>query len=241
MALGTRQPKQTELFVSADQIRKGSGQPFYNQLIQVLEEGGFDPFLEELCAPHYKRGGRPGIPPGAYFGMLFIGFFEGLDSQRSIAWRCANSLALRDFLGCTITEATPVHASMTSIRQRLPQNVLDEVFTFVLRRLQEADLLHGKAFGIDATTLEANAANGSNGPSPKCMTPAAPGEPIQEDRTMSPRSTRLNARVTIWDCCCAASSDCANPATQTRAGGRWGKTVQIQSWWSKPWAGGVVT
>ncbi|MBG87317.1 MAG: hypothetical protein CMO80_10505, partial [Verrucomicrobiales bacterium] len=70
----------------------------------------------------------------------------------------ADSLALRDFLGCTITEATPVHASMTSIRQRLPQNVLDEVFTFVLRRLQEADLLHGKAFGIDATTLEANAA-----------------------------------------------------------------------------------
>ncbi|MBG89608.1 MAG: DDE transposase, partial [Verrucomicrobiales bacterium] len=99
------------------QIRKGSGHPFYNQLNQVLEEGGFDPFLEELCAPHYKLGGRPGIPPGVCFGMLFIGYFEGLDSQRGIAWRSADSLALRDFLGCTITEATPVHASMTFIRR----------------------------------------------------------------------------------------------------------------------------
>lgn len=158
MALGKRQPKQIELFVPADQIRKGSGHPFYNQLNQVLEEGGLDSFLEELCAPYYKRGGRPGIPPGVYFRMLFIGYFEGLDSQRGIAWRCADSLALREFLGYAITEATPVHASMTIIRQRLPQQVFDEVFTFVLRLLQEADLLHGKAFGIDATTLEANAA-----------------------------------------------------------------------------------
>ena len=158
MALGKRQPKQTELFVPAEQIRKGSGHPFYNQLNQVLEEGDFDPFLEELCAPFYKRGGRPGIPPGVYFRMLFIGYFEGLDSQRGIAWRCADSLALRDFLGYTITEATPVHASMTIIRQRLPQSVFDEVFTFILRLLQEAKLLQGKAFGIDATTLEANAA-----------------------------------------------------------------------------------
>ena len=90
--------------------------------------------------------------------MLFIGYFEGLDSQRGIAWRCADSLGLRTFLGIGLTEATPVHASMTIIRQRLPQSVFDEVFGFVLGLLQAKGLLRGQTLGIDATTLEANAA-----------------------------------------------------------------------------------
>jgi hypothetical protein len=93
--------------------------------------------------------------------MLFIGYFEGLDGQRGIAWRCADSLALRSFLGIGITEATPVHASMTIIRQRLPESVFDKVFVFVLSLLEDKGLLRGKAVAIDATTLEANAARKS--------------------------------------------------------------------------------
>src|SRR5215467_9692479 len=158
MALGKRQSKQDELFIPTANIAVGPGHPFYSKLNEVLAGAGFDDFVEKLCAPYYKEGGRPGIPPGVYFRMLFIGYFEGLDSQRGIAWRCADSLALRAFLGVAITEATPVHASMTMIRQRLPGSVFDKVFVFVLSLLEQKGLLRGKAVAIDATTLEANAA-----------------------------------------------------------------------------------
>ena len=158
MSLGKRNPKQDELFIPTAKLATGPGHPFYARLNEVLAKAGFDAFVEKLCAPFYKEGGRPGIPPGVYFRMLFIGYFEGLDSQRGIAWRCADSLALRTFLGMAITEATPVHASMTIIRQRLPELVFDKVFVFVLSLLEEQGLLRGKTIGIDATTLEANAA-----------------------------------------------------------------------------------
>ena len=158
MALGKRKPKQDELFIPTAKLATGSGHPFYAKLNEVLAEACFDAFVEKLCAPFYKEGGRPGIPPGVFFRMLFIGYFEGLDSQRGIAWRCADSLALRTFLGIAITEATPVHASMTIIRQRLPESVFDKVFVFVLSLLNDKGLLRGKTIGIDATTLEANAA-----------------------------------------------------------------------------------
>jgi transposase len=158
MAIGKRIPKQDELFIPAAQIVTGPGHPFYAQLNAVLAEAGFDEFVETLCAQYYKEGGRPSIPPGVYFRMLFIGYFEGLDSQRGIAWRCADSLALRTFLGVALTEETPVHASMTIIRQRLPEAVFDRVFVFVLSLLRDKGLLRGKTVAIDATTLEANAA-----------------------------------------------------------------------------------
>ena len=158
MALGKRKPKQDELFIPTAKLAAGPGHPFYSKLNQVLAAAGFDDFVEELCAPYYKEGGRPGIPPGVYFRMLFIGYFEGLDSQRGIAWRCADSLGLRTFLGIAITEETPVHASMTIIRQRLPEPVYDKVFVFVLGLLEGKGLLRGKTVAIDATTLEANAA-----------------------------------------------------------------------------------
>ena len=158
MALGKRKPQQNELFIPTAKLATGPGHPFYTKLNEVLAEAGFDEFVERLCAPYYKEGGRPGIPPGVYFRMLFIGYFEGLDGQRGIAWRCADSLALRSFLGIGITEATPVHASMTIIRQRLPESVFDKVFVFVLSLLEDKGLLRGKAVAIDATTLEANAA-----------------------------------------------------------------------------------
>ena len=158
MALGKHKPKQDELFIPTAQLATGPGHPFYAKLNEVLAQAGFDDFAEKLCAPYYKEGGRPGIPPGVYFRMLFIGYFEGLDSQRGIAWRCADSLALRTFLGIKLTEDTPVHASMTIIRQRLPELVFDKVFVFVLGLLEDQGLLRGKTVAIDATTLEANAA-----------------------------------------------------------------------------------
>jgi transposase len=158
MALGKRKPKQDELFIPTAQLATGPGHPFYAKLNAVLADAGFDAFVEKLCARYYKEGGRPGIPPGVYFRMLLIGYFEGLDSQRGIAWRCADSLALRTFLGIALTEATPVHASMTIIRQRLPESVYDKVFVFVLSLLEQQGLLRGKSVAIDATTLEANAA-----------------------------------------------------------------------------------
>jgi transposase len=158
MALGKRKPKQDELFIATANLATGPGHPFYTKVNEVLADAGFDDFVEGLCAKYYKEGGRPGIPPGVYFRMLFIGYFEGLDSQRGIAWRCADSLALRTFLGLTLTETTPVHASMTIIRQRLPELVFDKVFVFVLSLLETQGLLRGRAVAIDATTLEANAA-----------------------------------------------------------------------------------
>jgi transposase len=158
MAIGKRTPQQDDLFIPAALIATGPGHPFYTKLNAVLAEAGFDELVEQLCAPYYKEGGRPGIPPGVYFRMLFIGYFEGLDSQRGIAWRCADSLGLRAFLGVRLTEETPVHASMTIIRQRLPEAVFDQVFVFVLSLLEEKGLLRGKTVAVDATTLEANAA-----------------------------------------------------------------------------------
>lgn len=159
MALGQRaSQRQEELFVPTQRIAQGPGHPFYAKLNEVLATAGFDGFIEEQCAPFYKEGGRPGIPPGVYFRMLFVGYFEGIESQRGIAWRCADSLALRTFLGYSVTETTPVHVSMTMIRKRLSAEVFTEVFRFVLGVLQEHRLLRGKTIGIDATTLEANAA-----------------------------------------------------------------------------------
>jgi transposase len=158
MSLGRRKPKQEELFIPTAKLATAPGHPFYTKLNEVLAQADFDHFVERLCAKYYKEGGRPGIAPGIYFRMLLIGYFEGLDSQRGIAWRCADSLGLRSFLGMALTEDTPVHASLTMIRQRLPESVFDKVFVFVLSLLQDQGVLRGKAVAIDATTLEANAA-----------------------------------------------------------------------------------
>ena len=158
MALGKRVLKQGEMFVPLVNLPKSPAHPFYSRLNELLAEDGFDAFVEELCAEHYKDGGRPSIPPGVYFRMLFIGFFEGIDSQRGIAWRCADSRSLRDFLGASSTDTTPAHNSMTVIRQRLPAKAFETVFDRVLAILGRHGLLKGKTLGIDATTLEANAA-----------------------------------------------------------------------------------
>ena len=160
MALGRRQEvRQQEMWVATTELPKSEGHVFYRKLNDLLAKAGFDPFVETLCRPHYHATmGRPGIPSGVYFRMLLVGYFEGLGSQRGIAWRCADSLSLRAFLGIPLTEETPDHSSLTRVRDRLPLEVHAAVFRFVLKAAEEYGLLKGKTVAVDSTTLEANAA-----------------------------------------------------------------------------------
>lgn len=159
MAMRRRGAEQGAMWVATWELPKSPGHVFYDKLNTVLERGGFDRFVEDLCAPHYAAvQGRPSIRPGIFFRMLFVGYFEGIDSQRGIAWRCSDSLSLRAFLGLATTERSPEHSSMTRIRKRLPEEVFERVFEFVLKLAVEHKLLKGKTIAVDSTTLEANAA-----------------------------------------------------------------------------------
>jgi transposase len=160
MTMGKRErEQQADLWLATSDLARSPGHPFYERLNALLAEAKFDERAEELCRPFYAEGkGRPSLPPGVYFRMLLIGYFEGLDSERGIAWRCADSLALRAFLGFALDESTPDHSSLCRIRQRLDVEVHDDVFQMVLEILAQHGLLCGKTIGIDATTLEANAA-----------------------------------------------------------------------------------
>jgi transposase len=160
MSMGRRQAEyQPDLWVPTADLPQSPGHVFYEKLNHLLAEAGFDRYVEDLCRPHYAHGlGRESIPPATYFRMLFVGYFEALDSQRAIAWRCSDSLSLRAFLGTPLHEATPDHSSLTRIRQRLPLDVHERVFIRVLQIAQDKKLLRGKTVAVDATTLEANAA-----------------------------------------------------------------------------------
>jgi len=162
MAMGRRKTERQEpLFVMADRLPKSLGHPFYEALNALLAEAGFDRWIEDRCQPYYendeKRGQRS-IPPGVYFRMLLVGYFEDIDSQRGIAWRCADSLSLRSFLGVPLEKNTPDHSTMSLTRKRLPPEVFEEVFQFVLGIAADKKLLSGKIVGVDSTTVEANAA-----------------------------------------------------------------------------------
>ena len=162
MAMGRRKAERQEaLFVTADQLRRSQGHPFYQALNALLAEANFDRWIEGRCLPYYeqveKRGQRS-IPPGVYFRMLLVGYFEGIESQRGIAWRCADSLSLREFLGLPLNEPSPDHSTLSLTRRRLPPEVFTEVFQFVLKIAAEKKLLSGKTVGVDSTTLEADAA-----------------------------------------------------------------------------------
>lgn len=162
MAMGKRRREtQESLFIATNRLPKTAGHPFYERLNQLLAEAGFDAWVEELCQKYYAADGtrgRPSIPPGIFFRMLLVGYFEGIDSQRGIAWRCADSLGLRQFLGIALDESSPDHSSLTVIRKRLPVEVFEEVFQFVLSIAAVKGLVAGKTVGVDSTTLEANAA-----------------------------------------------------------------------------------
>jgi transposase len=162
MAMGKRRREtQESLFIAADRLPRAAGHPFYERLNQLLAEAGFDAWIENRCRQYYAAetsAGRPSIPPGVYFRMLLVGYFEGIDSQRGIAWRCADSLGLRRFLGLSLDESSPDHSTLTLTRKRLPAEVFEEVFQFVLAIAALKGLLAGKTVGVDSTTLEANAA-----------------------------------------------------------------------------------
>src|SRR5215218_840129 len=159
MALGKRKDqRQGELWIATPELPQSPGHVFYEKLNGLLAEAGFDPWVESLCEPYYSKVGRRGIPPGVYFRMLLVGYFEGIGSQRGIAWRCSDSLSLRDFLAIPLGLDSPDHSSLTYIRKRLPLTVHEAVFVWVLALLEKKRLLKGKTVGVDSTTLEADAA-----------------------------------------------------------------------------------
>jgi transposase len=159
MALGRQGERQADLMIGWAELPRAPGHVFYDRLQAVLLEAGFDRFTEGECAPYYaSRRGRPSLPPGRYFRMHLVGYFEGIDSERGLEWRCADSLSLREFLRLGTTEPVPDHSWLSRTRSRLPLEVHEAVFAWVLQRLAEHGLIKGDRIGVDASTMEANAA-----------------------------------------------------------------------------------
>ena len=161
MAMGKREerPPQQEFWVETKELPEGPGHPFYERLAEILDATDFDRFVESECARFYaEKVGRPSLPPAIYFRLLMIGFFEGIDSERGIAWRLADSITLRHFLGLELTSQTPDHSTISRNRRLIDIEAHQAVFGWVVQRLAESGLVRGKTLGIDATTLEANAA-----------------------------------------------------------------------------------
>jgi transposase len=160
MAMGTRKhrERQESLWYRAE-VAEAPGHPFYRKMDQLLQAAGFDEFCEGQCRSFYaEKAGRPSLAPGVYFRLMLIGFFEGLDSERGIAWRTADSLSLRQFLSYGMDEATPDHVTISRTRRLLDAETHQRVFGWVLEQLARKGLVKGKTIGVDSTTLEANAA-----------------------------------------------------------------------------------
>src|ERR1700675_3870225 len=160
MAMGTRKmrERQPDLWYGGE-LPTAPGHPFYKRLNEVLDNAQFDAFCETTCANFYHHKlGRPSLPPGQYFRIMMIGFFEGLDSERGIAWRLADSLILRQFLSIGLDEKTPDHVTISRTRRLIDGETHQRIFTWVLERLAQSGLIKGKTIGVDSTTLEANAA-----------------------------------------------------------------------------------
>ena len=159
MAMGKRKSEQTPMWVPTTELPVSPGHPFYTKLNAILDEAGFDRFAEGECQQFYAPVmGRPSLPPGRYFRLLLVGYFEGLDSERGIAWRAADSLAVRTFVGLGLDTAAPDHSTISRTRRLIALETHRAVFTWVQERLAAASLLKGRTVAIDATTLEANAA-----------------------------------------------------------------------------------
>lgn len=160
MAMGRKGGSQPPLWLPHDAVSKGPGHTFYERLNELLVEHRFDAYVEGLCERFYaadEKQGRRSIPPGVYFRMLLIGYFEGIESERGICWRCADSLSLRGFLGLELTDGVPEHSSLSRIRTRLASEVYEEVFRFVLSIVERTGLLKGRVVGVDSTYLRADA------------------------------------------------------------------------------------
>jgi len=159
MGMGTRETDQPPLWIATSDLPASPGHPFYARLSAVLDAHGFDRFAEDQCRRFYAPVmGRPSLAPGQYFRLLLVGYFEGIDSERGIAWRAADSLAVRRFVRLALNEAAPDHSTISRTRRLIDVETHRAVFTWVQQRLVEAGLLKGKTVAIDATTLEANAA-----------------------------------------------------------------------------------
>ena len=149
---------QQSMWVSTADLPRGGGRPFFERLNRILTAAGFGAFVEGLCAPSYARMGRPSLAPGRYFRLLLVGYFEGPDSERAIAWRTADSLSLRSFLRLAPPAPPPDHSTISRTRRLLSVEVHQAVFNWVLQQLADAGLFRGKTVGIDPATLEATAA-----------------------------------------------------------------------------------
>ena len=159
MAMGRQKAGQGDLMVSWSEMPRSPGHVFYDRLQSVLIEGGFDAFAEASCRPYYAaRMGAPSVPPGRYFRMHLVGYFEGIDSERGLEWRCSDSLSLRAFLRLGSRDRVPDHSWLSRSRTRLPHEVHAAVFDWVLVLIAEAGLIKGERIGVDASTMEANAA-----------------------------------------------------------------------------------
>ena len=160
MSLGKRGPneKQEPMWIEAARLATPAGHPFYERLNRLLSKRGFDAFAESACESFYAKTGRPGLAPGVYFRALLVGYFEGIDSERGIAWRTADSLALRSFLGFELGQSTPDHSTISRTRRLIDVETHRKVFLWVLGMLAEEGLLKGNTVSVDGTTLEANAA-----------------------------------------------------------------------------------
>ena len=157
--MGKRKRQQAAMWIPTTELPVSPGHPFYVRLNAILDEAGFDRFAEAQCQAFYAPVmGRPGLPPGRYFRLLLLGYFEGLDSERGIAWRAADSLAIRRFVGLGLEAAAPDHSTISRTRRLIDVETHRAVFTWVQERLAAAGLLKGRTVAIDATTLEANAA-----------------------------------------------------------------------------------
>jgi transposase len=160
MAMGKRKRQRaTALWVPTTDLPVAPSHSFYRRLNDLLRTGDFDRFVERACQSFYaERMGRPSLAPGVYFRLLLVGYFEGIDSERGIAWRAADSLALRDFLGLALHEAPSDHSTISRTRRLIDLETHQTVFVWVLEYLAAAKLLKGTTLGLDGTTLEANAA-----------------------------------------------------------------------------------
>lgn len=160
MSMGRKnEPQQERMWLETSNVQSGPGHPYYTRFEELLQKHDCDRVIEGMCAEFYaETTGRPSIPPGVYFRLLMIGYLEGIDSERGIAWRVSDSLGLRKFLGYSVDERTPDHSSMSRIRRRIDLETHRKIFNWVLGILAKEDLLKGKTLGVDATTLEASAA-----------------------------------------------------------------------------------
>src|SRR3954471_7279279 len=139
MAMGTRDPEQPPLWIAASDLPVSPGHPFFTRLNAWLDADGFDAFVEEMCRPFYAPVlGRPSLAPGRYFRLLLVGYFEGIDSERGIAWRAADSLALRDFLGVGLDQTPPEHSTISRTRRLIALETHRAVFTWILQCLSMA-------------------------------------------------------------------------------------------------------